>query len=175
MQTGQTEALLYAVREEKARWSFLCELAEQIQAEIRILRGEDEQEKISAMTLRATLWGRPRDGQVRESTTQRAATAPDEALLALEREMRHVQAQARLLSARVRWVELALEGLYEKERYILNAYYCENRSWNSVCLGYERQYQCPISEKQARRIRMRALERMGRILETGCEMSPTGA
>ena len=148
--------LLRNYRANKTRLAFLNEQAIEAQQEISHMKEnilEDNQ------LITAHLDGLPSRSGVTNPTQSLALMMIDETSPAIQAKMKSLQqitAEIDSLSRLVRYAEILLEGLSEKERYVVQRHMIEGYSWNEI----EEAGKYHLSIEGLKKIQKRAVQRM---------------
>ena len=162
MTRGKIESELRTYREISARLAALNLRAVEIEHTILGLRAKlDDPSGVGA----AVIDGMPHS-QSTESVVERQVIRCDrdtDEIIALQYELDRLQTQAYMLGREVALVEAWLLALDERERLLVEMFYFDDLFWPMICRRYEQAYNTTMCERQAKRLRTEALEKMERV------------
>ncbi|MFA5378474.1 MAG: hypothetical protein WC455_22155 [Dehalococcoidia bacterium] len=162
MTRGQIESELRTYREKSARLAVLRARAVEIEHKIIELRARAEDPSgVGA----AVLDGMP---HVKSGTSvvERQAILGEhdtDEIRDLQHELERVNGLAYEVGCEVARVEAWIMALSERERFVIKAFYFDGLFWGTIRRRYEDEYKMPLSERQMKRLRIQAIEKIERV------------
>ena len=160
MTREQMEQELRAYRENAARLSVLQARAIEIEHTLMELRADNS--GIGAQNIDGMPHGTS-PGSITERMALLAVAGESPEVRDLQRELDTVQTEAHALGRRTGAVERWLNGLNERERWVVEMFYFEGLFWSIVRRRYEDRYRVTLSDRWARQMKHEALAKMQRV------------
>jgi DNA-directed RNA polymerase specialized sigma subunit len=162
MTREKIEGELRTHREKLARLAVLRENTVEIEHKIQELRTRNEDPSgVGAAVIDGMPHTQSTSSVVERQTIKRDKDTDE--IIALQYDLDRLQTQAYILGREVAIVEAWLSALDEPERLLVEMFYLDDLTWSMSCQRYERAYNTTMCERQAKRIRSDALEKMERV------------
>lgn len=133
---------------------------------------ETDEETIEGMALGRSMEGPGQSGNTSSKTERVALNYKEQqgklktptAISELYEEIRKREAEKKRLLREVEPIKIALNGLSDKERLIIEEFYIKNNSWYVVTVRYQQRYGYPVIKDTCRKIRAAAINKIKRIM-----------
>lgn len=169
------EKALREYREKKARIAILELELEGLKEELKLSTGftETDEETILGMTFKRDISSNNVSSGNNSSKTERVAIKykneqdklrSPKSLDKIYEQIRQKDGEKKRLQEEIQPIKIAIAGLSEKERLIIDEKYIENNSWYIVGQRYKERFGVYIAERTCKNIKQEAFDRLKRIL-----------